>query len=57
LRAERPDFDTFIRSKLIPLAGELTQANVGFSAADRQTLVDNLHVVIHCAAVVDFNEV
>jgi thioester reductase-like protein len=57
LRRERPDADAFIRRKLVAIAGELTQKGVGFSDEDLRMLCENVNIIIHCAAVVDFNEV
>ncbi|KAJ2943359.1 hypothetical protein O0L34_g12167 [Tuta absoluta] len=45
-----------IFNKLIPMAGDVGQENLGLSVADRQTLVDNVNVVIHSAATLDFQE-
>ncbi len=56
LRKQRPDFDAFCDAKLVAVAGELTQAHVGISEADRAQLHENVNIIIHCAAVVDFNE-
>lgn len=56
LRATRSDFDEFFKSKVIAVAGELTFANCGMSEKDLQFMKENTDVIIHCAAVVDFNE-
>ncbi|KAH9104548.1 hypothetical protein LEN26_015010 [Aphanomyces euteiches] len=56
LRSERPDFDTFIRSKLVAVGGDINSASLGFSDADAQLLVDNVNIVVHSAASVSFNE-
>lgn len=47
---------TDIFNKLVPVAGDVGEDNLGLSAADRQTLVDNVNVVIHSAATLDFQE-
>lgn len=56
LRASRPDFDAWADSKVMAIGGELTVDNVGISDADMSKLISDLDIVIHCAAVVDFNE-
>ncbi|CAK4143479.1 unnamed protein product [Aphanomyces euteiches] len=56
LRSERPDFDTFIRSKLVAVGGDINSASLGFSDADAQLLIDNVNIVVHSAASVSFNE-
>lgn len=43
-----------IFNKLIPVAGDVGQDNLGLSDKDRQTLIDNVNVVIHSAATLDF---
>lgn len=47
---------TDIFNKLVPVAGDVGEDNLGLSPADRQTLVDNVNVVIHSAATLDFQE-
>lgn len=41
---------------MIPINGDVGEENLGISAADRQTLIDNVNVVIHSAATLDFHE-
>ena len=52
--AER--FSRRVKDKVRSMAGELTQSNVGLSASDMETLVNQCDIFIHCAAIVDFNE-
>lgn len=47
---------TDVFQKLIPIAGDVGEENLGLSPQDRQTLVDNVNVVIHSAATLDFQE-
>ncbi|XP_037300738.1 putative fatty acyl-CoA reductase CG8306 [Manduca sexta] len=47
---------TDIFNKLVPISGDVGEENLGLSAQDRQTLVDNVNVVIHSAATLDFQE-
>lgn len=38
------------------MQGDVSEPDLGLSAVDRATLVDNVNVVIHSAATLDFNE-
>ncbi|KOB69039.1 Fatty acyl reductase, partial [Operophtera brumata] len=42
--------------KLVPVSGDVGEEGLGLSPADRQTLVDNVNVVIHSAATLDFQD-
>lgn len=42
--------------KLIPIEGDVGVEDLGISSDDRATLVNNVNVVIHSAASLDFNE-
>ena len=44
------------RSKLQALGGEMTQHGVGLRPDDYELLLRSVDVIIHCAAIVDFNE-
>ncbi|CAH2101802.1 unnamed protein product [Euphydryas editha] len=45
-----------IFNKLVPISGDVGSENLGLSAEDRQILIDNVNVVIHSAATLDFEE-
>ncbi|XP_026734490.1 putative fatty acyl-CoA reductase CG8306 [Trichoplusia ni] len=47
---------TDIFQKLVPIAGDVGEDGLGLSPQDRQTLVENVEVVIHSAATLDFQE-
>jgi FlaA1/EpsC-like NDP-sugar epimerase len=49
-------FQSLIEQKCRPVVGELTQINCGISADVLTELYSNVHIILHCAAVVDFNE-
>ncbi|CDW80559.1 male sterility protein [Stylonychia lemnae] len=51
-----PQYDEIINSKIFPIEGDITKDNLALSQSDRQTLINELDVVINCAASVDFNE-
>jgi fatty acyl-CoA reductase len=40
--------------KLVPISGDVGEENLGLAPTDRQTLIDNVNVVIHSAATLDF---
>lgn len=42
--------------RLIAVGGDVSDDQLGLAPADRQQLIDNVHVVIHSAATLDFNE-
>jgi fatty acyl-CoA reductase len=43
-----------IFQKLVPISGDVGEENLGISDADRQVLIDNVNVVFHSAATLDF---
>lgn len=43
-------------AKLVAVNGDIRQAELGLSKADKQTLIDNVEIVIHSAASVRFDE-
>lgn len=45
-----------IFKKLVPIEGDVSAEQLGISPADRSLLQQNVHVVIHSAATLDFNE-
>lgn len=47
---------TSVFSKLVAVAGDVGQEDLGLSVPDRQKLIENVNVVIHSAATLDFNE-
>lgn len=44
------------RTKVTAIEGDVSLPGLGFSAQDRQTIIDNVSIVIHGAATVKFNE-
>lgn len=43
-------------SKIVPVAGDVTEQELGISEADRQTLIQCVSIVFHSAATVKFDE-
>lgn len=50
------NFNQLIKNKLHAFGGEMTQSQVGLSPTDLEYFKSNINVIIHCAAIVDFNE-
>jgi alcohol-forming fatty acyl-CoA reductase len=47
---------TDVFSKLVPVAGDVGEDNLGLSGPDREMLVANVNVVVHSAATLDFQD-
>ena len=45
-----------IKDKIYPIQGDICKDNLQLSDADRQMLINELDIIINCAASVDFNE-
>lgn len=43
-------------SKVICIAGDISQQNIGLSISDQKRLIENVNVVFHAAATVRFDE-
>ena len=50
------NFLEYINNKLIAIKGDITQINLGISNDDYNLLKNNINIIIHCAATIDFNE-
>ena len=50
------DYESIINSKIIPIEGDITKENMAINPKDRELLINELDIVINCAASVDFNE-
>lgn len=48
-------FDAYIQEKVHIVEGELLMDRIGLSLRDEELLIQNINVVIHCAASVDFD--
>jgi len=48
--------DSFVKSKVIAIKGDVQRADLGLSKKDHQLLKERVNVVVHCAATVDFKE-
>lgn len=50
------EFTKLIQQKCYPVIGELTQSACGISPDMQVQLQNEVNIILHCAAVVDFNE-
>lgn len=41
-------------SKIIPVSGDISEEKLGLSDEDFKMLCDNVNIVVHCAATLDF---
>lgn len=52
MQKEKPD----VLRKVVPIEGDITEADLGLNEKDLTRLVNNVTVVFHSAATVRFNE-
>ena len=52
----KPDMRCEWKKKVFPIAGDLTLSGLGLSEESRQTLMDEVQVMINCAASVNFDD-
>ncbi|XP_067209365.1 putative fatty acyl-CoA reductase CG5065 isoform X2 [Linepithema humile] len=51
IKMEKP----YVLQKVVPLNGDITSDNLGFTEEQRKRLINEVHVVFHCAASTRFN--
>lgn len=51
-----PDFDYIVEHKIVPIEGDIVKDKLAIKPEDRERLVNELDIIINCAASVDFNE-
>ncbi|ORZ23507.1 male sterility protein-domain-containing protein [Absidia repens] len=49
-------FDDIIQNKIFPIGGDIISPDLSMPSEDRENVVENVHVVLHCAATVDYHE-
>ncbi|KAI8883657.1 hypothetical protein K501DRAFT_219064 [Backusella circina FSU 941] len=49
-------FDDIVKTKIIPISGNLISPDLSLSEQDKDAIVTNVNVVIHCAATLDYSE-
>lgn len=51
-----PYFDKMIEEKVVPIEGDMTKDGLALKPEDRERLINDLQIIINCAASIDFNE-
>ncbi|KAL9542684.1 hypothetical protein MBANPS3_008490 [Mucor bainieri] len=49
-------FDSIVKNKIIPISGDIISPDLSMSEGDREQITENVHVVIHCAATLNYSE-
>lgn len=49
-------FDEIVKHKVIPIAGDIISPDLSMTDADREQIIEHVHIVIHCAAALNYNE-
>jgi thioester reductase-like protein len=49
-------FDSIVKNKIIPISGDIISPDLSLAESDKEKIIDNVNVVIHCAATLNYNE-
>ncbi|KAI8975018.1 male sterility protein-domain-containing protein [Pilobolus umbonatus] len=49
-------FDHIIKHKVIPITGDIISPDLSMAESDREQIMRNANIVIHCAATLNYNE-
>ncbi|KAI8638017.1 male sterility protein-domain-containing protein [Parasitella parasitica] len=49
-------FDSIVKNKIIPISGDIISPDLSMSEQDREKITENVNVVIHCAATLNYSE-
>lgn len=49
-------FDAIVKNKIFPIAGDIISPDLSMTEFDREKITENVNVVIHCAATLNYNE-
>lgn len=52
----KPQMKSDWKLRILPVAGDLTLSGLGLSPESRQTLIDEVQIMINCAASVNFDD-
>ncbi|KAG0761729.1 hypothetical protein G6F57_007617 [Rhizopus arrhizus] len=55
-RMGKSRFDEIVKHKVIPIAGDIISPDLSMTDADREQIIEHVHIVIHCAAALNYNE-
>lgn len=56
VREQQPNFNEIIDKKIFPIEGDINIDNLAMSPEDKQRIINDVQIVINCAASIDFNE-
>jgi thioester reductase-like protein len=51
-----PHYEDIVQNRIIPIEGDIVKEGLAMRPEDRERLINDLDVIINCAASVDFNE-
>lgn len=49
-------FDSVVKNKIIPISGDIISPDLSMSESDKEKIIENVNIVIHCAATLNYNE-
>ncbi|CEP10517.1 hypothetical protein [Parasitella parasitica] len=49
-------FDSIVKNKIVPISGDIISPDLSMSEQDRERITENVNVVIHCAATLNYSE-
>lgn len=49
-------FDSIIKNKIIPISGDIISPDLSITELDKEKIIQDVNVVIHCAATLNYNE-
>lgn len=52
---KKSDGSTALFNKIQPVCGDISEENLGLSDDDIEMLCNNVNIVVHCAATLDFD--
>lgn len=55
-KLKQQDKEEKFRHKIVPIEGDCSLPGLGISESDRRKLIDNVHIILHAAATVRFDE-
>jgi thioester reductase-like protein len=49
-------FDSIIKNKIIPISGDIISPDLSITELDKERIIQDVNIVIHCAATLNYNE-
>lgn len=53
---EQPELRQTLPERVVPIAGDLVMEGLGISTTDRNRIVNEVNIIINCAASVNFDD-